>query len=356
MIAASGAVRRVRPRAIPYRLSFRHLADLSDGRGVFEHALHAVPRREHGYCLDDVARALVVVVREPRPTAVMQQLGETYLRFIEEAIGPDGLVHNRMDATGAFTDDAAMGDWWGRAVAALGFTVAHAELPAMRIRATRAFLQLSGQRPVDVRCAAFAVLGAAEVLQVRPSSLAARRMLHDALETLPMTPVAGWHWPEERLRYANATLPEAMIAAGDALGDATLLDAGLGYLDFLITKESRDGHLSVTGTAGRGPGELGPFFDQQPIEVAAIADASARAYALRGDPRWFEGVRRAWGWFVGENDIGLPMIDAETGAGFDGLEAGGRNENRGAESTLAALGTAQHARELGILGPWVSSW
>ena len=141
------------------RLGFQHLADLSDGRGLYEHAMGSEPRREHGYCLDDVARALVVVAREPRPSPVIEQLGETYLRFIEEAIGPDGSVHNRMDATGAFTDDATMGDWWGRAVAALGFAVAHAPLPAIRIRATRAFLRLCEQRPADVRTAASAVLG-----------------------------------------------------------------------------------------------------------------------------------------------------------------------------------------------------
>jgi hypothetical protein len=249
-----------------------------------------------------------------------------------------------------------MGDWWGRAVAALGFTVAHAQRPAMRVRATRAFLRLSEQRTHDVRSAASAVLGAAEVLAVRRSSVAARRLLEDSLAIVPTTPVAGWHWPEARLRYANASLPEAMIAAGDVLGDDSLVETGLGYLDFLIATESREGHLSVTGTAGREPGEPGPLFDQQPIEVAAIADASARAYALTGDPRWLEGVRRAWGWFVGENDAGVPMFEARNGAGFDGLEPAGRNENRGAESTLAALGTAQHARELGILPAVASPW
>lgn len=355
MIAGS-TVARARRGIVAHPINYRHLADLSDGRGLFEHALLDAPRRAHGYCLDDVARALVVVVREPNPGPVLQQLAETYLRFVEEAIGPDGLAHNRMDATGAFTDELAMGDWWGRAVAALGFTVAHAQHPSMRIRATRAFLRLSLQRSSDVRSAATAVIGAAELLAVRPSSIAARRLLDDSMAVLPMDPVAGWHWPEGRLRYANASLPEAMIAAGDATGDDALVDRGLGYLEFLIAAESRDGHLSVTGTAGRGPGEQGPFFDQQGIEVAAIADASARAYALRGDPRWIEGVRRAWGWFVGENDSGVPMFESHSGAGFDGLEPGGRNENRGAESTLAALGTAQHARELGILHAAASRW
>ena len=46
---------------------FDHLERLTDDRGLFEHARLAVPRREHGYCVDDVARGLVVVCREPRP-------------------------------------------------------------------------------------------------------------------------------------------------------------------------------------------------------------------------------------------------------------------------------------------------
>jgi hypothetical protein len=356
MTVASRAVERPRARRLTYGIRYRHLADLTDGRGLFEHALYAKPRPDHGYCLDDVARALVVVMREPRPSPVLQQLAETYLRFIEEAIRPDGLAHNRMDATGAFTDEPVMGDWWGRAIGALGFAVAHAPEPAMRIRATRAFLRASDQRSTEVRTMAFAALGAAEVLKVRPSSVAARRLVEDAVTVLPTVPVAGWHWPEDRLRYANATLPEAMIACGDALDAPELVGTGLGFLDFLIAAETRGGHLSVTGHAGRGPDESGPFFDQQPIEVAAIADASARAYALTGDPRWSEGVRLAWGWFAGENDAGTPMIDPGTGAGFDGLEPGGRNENQGAESTLAALGTAQHARELGLFGAATGQW
>jgi hypothetical protein len=356
MIVTSGPIARPRARSLTYGIRYRHLADLTDGRGLFEHALYAKPRPEHGYCLDDVARALVVVVREPRPSPVMEQLAETYLRFIEQAIGPDGMAHNRMAANGGFTDEATMGDWWGRAVGALGFAVAHAPHPIMRVRATRAFLRACGQRSTEVRTMAFAALGAADVLKVRPSSVAARHLAEDAVAALPTTPVAGWNWPEARLRYANATLPEAMIACGDALGDHALVETGLGYLDFLISAESRAGHLSVTGHAGRGPGERGPFFDQQPIEVAAVADAAARAHAVTGDPRWLEGVRLAWGWFSGENDAGIPMIDPGSGAGFDGLEPGGRNENQGAESTLAAIGTAQQARELGLFGAAPGHW
>ena len=338
MIGASVAV-----ATLPYQ----HLADLSDERGVFEHALHAEPRVEHGYCLDDVARALVVVVREPHRTALLDRLTMTYLRFVERAFDVDGRAHNRMDAAGTWTDDVAVSDWWGRGVAALGFTVAHSQDARLRTRALRVFLRATRQRAIDVRAAAFATLGAADVLSFRPDSRAARCLLVDATALLPREPAGGWEWVEPRLRYANATLAEALMAAGAALGDAALVADGLRALNALLDLETRDGHLSVTGHEGRGPGDRTPLFDQQPIEVAAVADAAARAHLLTGDPHWRDVVQMAWNWFEGDNDGGVPMIDLETGAGYDGLEPDGRNENRGAESTLAALGTFQRMQEIG---------
>ena len=333
-----------------HRLGYQHLADLSDGRGIYEHALHAEPRRDHGYCLDDVARAFTVVVSEPAPSPVLRQLADTYLRFIEDAVGADGSAHNRMSADGDWTDAPAMGDWWGRAVAALGFGVLRASGLGLRIRASRVFARASRQSPLETRTAAFAVLGACDLLQARPGSAAARGVLVAGLGVLPTRAVDGWEWPEPRLRYANATLVEALLAAGQATGDTDLIARALGFLDFLLVSETRDEHLSVTGTDGRAPGDAGPLFDQQGIEVAAMADACARAFRLTRDPRWYRGVRMSWDWFEGVNDVGLPMVDPVTGAGYDGLEAGGRNDNRGAESTLAALSTFHRARELGIVG------
>jgi hypothetical protein len=333
--------------ALAVSVPYRHLTDLTDGRGLFEHARHADPRVDHGYCLDDIARALVVVVREPLRTPELDGLAETYLRFVEGAIAGDGRARNRMDVTGTWADDLAVSDWWGRAVAALGFTVVHAPERAFRVRAMRAFLRAARQRPVDVRAAAFAVLGAADVLTVRPDTRAARRLLVGALPLLPRRPMAEWGWIEPRLRYANATLAEALMAAGAALGDPGLVADGLAALDALLAIETRDGHLSVTGHGGRGPEDRGPKYDQQPIEVAAIADAAARAHAITGDPRWLDVVRLSWNWFEGDNDGGMPMIDLGTGAGYDGLEPDGRNDNRGAESTLAALGTFQRMQAIG---------
>jgi hypothetical protein len=328
---------------------FSHLLALTDHHGVFEHALLDAPRREHGYCVDDVARALIVVVRDPEPSAELSRSAETYLRFLDAAIGPDGLVHNRMDESGEWSDERTMGDWWGRLLWAVGTAAARASDASVRTRALQMFHRAAQQRSSELRTIAFAALGAAEVASAYPSDSAAPHMLRDLIDAVPPATRESWPWPESRLRYSNASIAEALIAAGSELGDEVATARGLQLLTFLLALQTRGDHLSVTGTDGRGPGEVGPQFDQQPIEVAAIADACARAYAHSADTAWLTGVDLAWQWFAGRNDSGIPMIDRDTGAGFDGLERDGRNENRGAESTLAALSTHQQARRLGLL-------
>ncbi len=326
---------------------FPHLRALTDDRGVFEHALLDTPRREHGYCVDDVARALIVVVREPEHDPVLQRLGGIYLGFLEAAIGIDGLAHNRMDEHGEWTDEPSMGDWWGRLLWGLGTAAARAPEASIRARAMHAFHRAARQDSRDLRTVAFAALGASEVASRHPDDLPARHLLHRLIDAIPPSTDANWPWPEPRLRYANASIAEALIAAGGRLGDDEAVGRGLTLLDFLLSVETSANRLSVTGDGGRGLDDVGPLFDQQPIEVAAIADASARAFEQTGDDRWLTGVTLAWQWFRGRNDSHTPMVDEGTGAGFDGLERDGRNENRGAESTLAAISTHQQARRVG---------
>ena len=127
--------------------------------------------------------------------------------------------------------------------------------------------------------------------------------------------LAGGH----RLRYANAAIPEALIAAGSLLGDNGVLADGLRLLEWLFDIETTNGSLSVTPAGGWAPPTLRPAFDQQPIEVAALADACVRAFEVTGDPRWAAALDLAVGWFLGNNDCRLPIYDAATGGGFDAL-------------------------------------
>ena len=342
----AGDLRATRKQPRPV---FDHLAALTDQHGLFEHALHSTPRPEHGYCVDDAARGLVVTCREPRPSRVVQRLRDVYLRFVISALSADGTCHNRFDSEGRVRDEAGLGDWWGRALWALGVAAALADTPRMRSTALEGFRIAAQQRSPFSRSMAFAALGAGELLRAAPAELSARRLLRDAMEAAAAGSTGTgreWPWPEPRLRYANATVAEALLVAGDALANQASLARGLNLLAFLLRVETHQGRLSVTPVAGRGPAEAGPRYDQQPIEVAAIADACATAYRITSDPRWLGGIRLAWRWFLGDNDSRTPMFDPATGAGYDGLQPDGPNLNQGAESTLAMLSTAQHARRL----------
>jgi hypothetical protein len=107
--------------------------------------------------------------------------------------------------------------------------------------------------------------------------------------------------------------------------------------------------LLVTLVGDPPPDDVGPGYDQQPIEVSALADACGSAFRITHQSSWLTGVSLAWGWFLGDNDSGTPMFDPRTGGGYDGLERDGRNLNQGAESTLAMLATAQQARRISEL-------
>lgn len=329
------------------RPPFEHVLRLSDDRGIFEHADGVTPRYECGYCLDDVARALVVVCRQRPVTPDVAALTQRYFDFVVAAQAPDGRFHNRMDRHGAWEDEPTAGDWWGRALWGLGTAAARCTHPLIRRAAAEHFERSAAVRSPYPRAMAFAVLGAAEMLTAVPGHLPSLDLMSSAVSVIgrPNTGThtgPDWPWPQPRLEYANAALAEALIASGSGLGDERVLADGLAMLGWLLDTETSDGHLSVTGVGGWGPGDARPAYDQQPIEVAALADACHRAFQVTGDERWATGLRRAVGWFMGDNDGGMALYDASTGGGCDALTPGGRNTNQGAESTLAMVATLQH--------------
>ena len=190
----------VTPASDVHQPVFDHLDRLTDDRGLFEHARHTVPRREHGYCVDDAARGLVVVCHEPEPGPTVRRLARCYLAFVLDALDPTGACHNRMAVDGQWRDEAAVGDWWGRALWGLGVAAASAPTPGMRARALGGFRIAAQRRSPHLRSMAFAALGAAELLSRRPDEMAARALLTDMLAVIgrPKVDDPGWPWPEER--------------------------------------------------------------------------------------------------------------------------------------------------------------
>ncbi len=325
---------------------------MSDAIGVVEHAAGAMPLREHGYCTDDVARALVVLLRERSSSPDLRHLENVCAAFLFRAQVPDGRFHNRRSAAPdcRWLDRVGSDDAIGRALWALGAAARQRRSQRDRSEALACFERGSSFHSASPRANAAAILGAVEVLRHDPGHVSARKLLERAVPFLgELRTSVAWPWTEARLAYDNPRLPEARIAAGLVIGDSQLLTEGLRLLEWLVEVETRGDAFSFTGQRGWGRGEPRPCFDQQPIEAGAMADACARAYDATREERWADACVRAAEWFLGRNDTGVPLVDFETGGCADGLEPHGRNENQGAESTLAMISAFQHARRLQAL-------
>jgi hypothetical protein len=336
--------------------TFAHLSRLTDDTGLLEHARHAVARRGHGYCTDDIARGLVVTCREPEADPEVLRLAEVYLTFLTHAQGDDGAFHNRLGYDRRWTDHPSTGDWWGRALWGLGTAAARSPASWIRDEALHAFTTGAALRAPSTHSMAFAGLGAAEVLRAHPDHARAADLLADAATAVGWPDSdPSWSWPQPQLTYASAALAEVLIAAGHLQSDIALRAAGLRMLSWLRDVQLVDGRLSALPACGWRRGAPRQRYDQQPIEVAALADACVTAADATGDSLWHLGTRQTVGWFLGANDAGVEMWDRDTGGGYDGLTPHGPNLNQGAESTLALIATLQHARNLsepnGVIRP-----
>jgi hypothetical protein len=91
-------------------------------------------------------------------------------------------------------------------------------------------------------------------------------------------------------------------------------------------------------------------FDQQPLEATATISACREAWRADSDPRWRTDALRAFGWFLGRNDLSIQLVDVESGSCSDGLHPDRANENRGAESVVSWLLALIEIRELYRVG------
>jgi hypothetical protein len=324
---------------------FRHLIRITDRISLLEHTDGMMPQHQHGYCVDDAARGLMIMCREPSPRDELVTLARRYLYFLMQAQAPDGRFHSRLGYDRRWQDEAGTGDSWGLALWGLGTAAARGPLAAIRGDSLARFDCGARLRSEWPHAMAFASLGAAEVLSVLPGHSSALSLLAAAVDVIgEPSDNPAWSWPAPRLSYANAAIAEAVIVAGWKLGDNRVLRKGLRMLDWLLASETRQGHLSVVPADGWGQGDQRPGFDQRPVEVAALADACMRAAVVTGETSWLNGVGLCVAWFLGDNDARIPMFNEHTGGGHDGLGPTGRNRNQGAQSTLSMVSVLQHGR------------
>jgi len=320
-----------------------------------QHAIGSRPDPAHGYCVDDVARALRVDLLHRRVLgwAAVADSAWRSMRFLGEAFDPSaGRFRNFRRVDGSWLEGPASEDSQGRAMLALGEVIATAPDAEMVETASALFATAlpAAQGMTALRARASVLLGCDAAMRAAPTERVglAYRLLADRLRSaFEMRAASAWPWPESRLTYENALPVQALIVAGGHLGSRSMTDLGIEVLDWLIAAQTAPtGHLSPIGNGWWPCGGAKSRFDQQPIEATALLLAAEAAFEATGDERYRVAMERAYAWFLGENDLGLTLADPVRGAGCDGLTPSGVNTNEGAESTLMWLMALEHVRAL----------
>ena len=329
-----------------------HLRAMSDSTGVFQHAIFNVPNFLEGYTTDDNARAYILTVlldelgTHDRHTPDTDSLGSTYLAFLWNAFNAEtNRFRNFMSFERNWLEAVGSEDSHGRALWALGTALGRSEDEGHRQLAGRLFSRALPEtvRFTSPRAWAFTILAIHEYLRRFSGDREANRVRETLAGKLlglyECCHGEDWEWFEDILTYDNAILPHALLLSGHWTSRPDVLEAGLRSLRWLLeVQTSANGCFSPIGSNGfYRRGEERAHFDQQPLEATSTVAACMEAYRITRDDYWQTKARVVYEWFLGRNDLGLPLYDALTGGCRDGLHANRVNQNQGAESTLAAL-------------------
>lgn len=335
------------PTVIP-DVRIGHFLTLCDGTGMLQHAVHSVPDRAHGYCLDDNARALLFssALANSGEANLSETTTSRFAAFIQHAWNPDNnRFRNFMSYDRRWLEASGSEDSHGRALWALAECARKDTDPSRRRWATSLFKTAlpAAQTFSSPRAWAFSLLGldAYCTLEIEDHAAAElRRVLAERLMALfRVNDRYGWCWFENVLAYDNARLCQALIQTGMATNTPDYTDAGLRTLEWLMKLQTApSGCFRPVGSKTFGKLHHQPdAFDQQPLEASATISACLAARRADHGEDWSLGAMRAFAWFVGENDLQTSLIDSETGGCSDGLHPARRNENKGAESVLSYL-------------------
>jgi glycosyltransferase involved in cell wall biosynthesis len=334
--------------AIPPQMNLTHFRSMCDDTGLLQHAIHSVPDRSHGYCVDDNARALLLAcaLNVPGEERLCEQLTAHLAAFVQHSWNPaTRRFRNFMSFERRWLEDSGSEDSHGRALWALA-ECGRSDANASRRRwATALFAEAlpSVEDFQSPRAWAFALLGLEAFRASSPQDAGPMRLqqlLAGKLSSLLSTMESqDWVWFEDELAYDNARLPQALIVTGAAAGFPAHTAAGLRSLRWLMRQQTTEkGFFRPVGTQSFGRKRTPPgAFDQQPLEATATISACLAAWRADGDSKWRADAERAFEWFFGSNDLSILLVDQETGSCCDGLHPNRVNENRGGESVVSYL-------------------
>ncbi len=326
-----------------------HIKAFTDDTGILQHANYTIPDRTHGYCTDDNARALLVAAMGekylPPNGWGFDFLSGHYLGFLLYAYNEEnGRFRNFMNYSRQWTEEIGSEDSHGRSLWSLGKAVAFLQNTGHLAISTTLFKKALrvAENFHSPRAVAFSLVGIHAYLDKFSGDsdvCRIREILADRLfSQFESNGTDDWPWLENALNYANGKLPLALLLSGHRMQRSDMTDMGLKSLRWLIDIQTEDGHFVPVGSNGwYEKGGAKARFDQQPIEANAMIEACVEAFNITRDKSWFDSAVMCFNWFLGHNDLNLPLYDPKTGGCRDGLMADGINQNEGAESSLAWL-------------------
>ena len=325
--------------------SLDHLKKLTDNTGLYQHAKFTIPNREYGYCTDDNARAVIAMTKyyTQYPELQALELLNTYLSFIMHSQNSDGSIRNLMNFDRTWWKDEPINDAFGRVLWAFGTVMANPPTPAylsiVKDCFDRSVEHVDKQLP---RGMAYSILGMSDYLKQFPGASDIKRQLEITADGLVVqheeNSYPDWPWFEDVLTYDNAVLPHALFVAGLTFDNKRCLEVAEKTCEFLLANIFNGEHFSFIGNKGwYERGGTRAAFDQQPIEAASTVMMLRAAYDATQNERYLTLQRKAFDWFLGQNDLHIPLYDFRTKGCNDGLLPDGVNTNQGAESMLSFL-------------------
>jgi len=337
-----------RPYDLP-PLRLDHVVRMTDATGIIQHAHFNVPNFHEGYCTDDNARGFILCnllgELSGRPQSEkLDRLATSYLAYLCAALNTyTGRFRNFMSHGHEWLEEAGSEDSHARALWALGVGAGRSHNEGHRKLSVQLF-----ERGLPVvasfsspRAWAFTLLGIHEFLCHFGNHALVIEMRTSLTEKLVNLwkdhATEKWPWFELRATYDNARLCQALLLSGQFMPHSEALEIGLKALRWLASiQKTQGGYFRPIGSNGfyEKDGSRADF-DQQPVEAQAMVSACLEAFRATQDSSWFREAKRAFEWFLGRNDLGVPLYDSSSGGCGDGLHHDRVNENQGAESTLA---------------------
>ncbi|MFA4851838.1 MAG: glycosyltransferase, partial [Bacteroidales bacterium] len=326
--------------------SLVHIKRLTDDTGIIQHAKFGIPNLKEGYCLDDNARALLMVLmayrQKKEPLAL--DLAPIYLSYIHYMQNKDGTFRNFLSFSRNFLDEMGSEDSFGRTIWALGYLLGNAPNDAYYQTGKLVFFDASPnfEKLQSIRGIANSMVGISYYLRSNPfddsmterlRTLAGKLIRHYEENSSP-----NWKWFEPLLAYDNGILPLALLHSAEILNDDKITAIALETMNFLTGITLKDGYLSIIGNEKwyKKEGERS-MFAQQPVDALAMVLMYHQAFHLTKDKEYLTKLFACFMWFMGENDLRMNLFDFETKGCCDGFESYGVNRNQGAESSLAYL-------------------